>query len=98
VDAPVTQRREFGRVAFAGEQGVNDREPGQPSDVADHMVQLQIHLVQRLLHPLDMGRGGLDQALTMSEQRAQFADALRRPKRGGKQAHRVPPHADWTAR
>ena len=72
VDASITQRGECRRVSFAGEDGVDDRESGQAGDIADHMVQLQIHLVQRLLHALDMGRGGLDQALTMAEQRAQI--------------------------
>ncbi len=86
VDAPVAQRGERRGVTFAGENRVDDRESGHPGDVADHVMQLQIHLVQRLLHALDMRRGRLDQALTMPEQRAQTADVLRRPKRGGQQA------------
>ena len=95
VDAPVPQRREFRGVSFAGENGVDDRESGHPGDIADHMMQLQIHLVQRLLHALDMGRGGLNQALTMPKQRAQAADALGRPKRGGQQANECKYCSHW---
>jgi hypothetical protein len=37
------------------------------SDVADDVVQLQIHLVQRLLHVLHMGGRHLYKALPMAQ-------------------------------
>ena len=73
---PVAQCRERSGVALATEDGVDNRESREPGDVADHMMNLEIHLIQCLLHPVHVRRGGLNQALPMAEQRAQAADAL----------------------
>ena len=43
----------------------NNVQAGLPGDVADHERELEIHLHQRLLHPLDVRRGELDEGLSM---------------------------------
>ena len=43
-----------GRGVLAGNDGAYDPEPGCPGDVADHMMQLQVHQGKRLLHVLDV--------------------------------------------
>lgn len=69
VNPPVAQGRQFGGVSLARENGIEDREAGHSREVADHVMQLQIHLIQRLLHALDVGGGGLNETLAMAEQR-----------------------------
>ena len=39
---------------FAGEDGADDPQTSRTSDVGDDVVELEIHLCQRLLHMLDM--------------------------------------------
>src|SRR5580704_16142952 len=41
-------------IAFACQNGFNDCLSGHSADVAQHIRQLDIHLRQRLLHPLDV--------------------------------------------
>ncbi len=41
------------RIALAGQNAVNDRHAGAASDVADHLGELDVHQLQRLLHVLD---------------------------------------------
>ena len=60
VDTAVPQGGELRGIAFAAENRVDDRQPRQSGNVANHVMQLQIHLVQGLLHAVDMGRSGLD--------------------------------------
>jgi hypothetical protein len=50
-DAANPQLGQFDRVALAGDDGIDNRQPGGPGEVADHMVNLQIHLRQRLISP-----------------------------------------------
>ena len=52
-------------------------------------MQLQIHLVQRLLHVVHVCRRHLHQALPMPQQRSHRADFLRRPIGGPQQTHRM---------
>jgi hypothetical protein len=42
------------RIAFAGENGLDDGLSSHSADVAQHVCQLEIHLRQRLLNPLDV--------------------------------------------
>src|SRR2546430_16862200 len=53
------------------------------------MVQMEIHLIQRLLHMLNMLHGHPDQIFPMAEQTAELANVLRRPKRRCQQAIRM---------
>ncbi len=40
------------RIAFSGHDGADDRLAGQAHDVGEHLGELNVHLHQRLLHPL----------------------------------------------
>ena len=64
--AYVAQGDEYLRIAFTGNNGADDLHAGGAGDIADDMVQLQVHegecllLVAALvlmLHVLDMGGG-----------------------------------------
>ena len=48
--------------------------PGPADDVADDARQEKVHLDERLLHPLDIGAGGLDEDVAMAHQRAEGED------------------------
>jgi hypothetical protein len=48
------------RVALSGDNGADDLQARLPGDVTDHKWQLEVHLHQRLLHPLDMHRRELN--------------------------------------
>ena len=52
-------------------QDGNARDPG---DVADHMVELEVHEHHRLLHALDVGGGGFDELVAMPHQGAEGGD------------------------
>ena len=52
------------------------RMPGEPRDVGDHVVQLHVHLHERLLHVLNVRGGIVDQPLAMAQVRAQTHDAV----------------------
>ena len=45
------------------------------------VVQVEIHLIQRLLHVLNMLDRHLDEIVSMAEETAELADVLRRAKR-----------------
>jgi len=50
----VSQLGQGFRVALAGQDRVQDRRTGGAGKIADHGVQLHIHLVQRFLRVLDV--------------------------------------------
>jgi hypothetical protein len=50
--ATIAMHRESGRIPFASDDGANDGHAGLPGEVGDGSVNLHVHLVQRLLHPL----------------------------------------------
>jgi hypothetical protein len=52
-------------------------------------VQLQVHLIQRLLNALGIGACRLHQAVTMPQQGTERTDLLCWPKRSQQQAHRM---------
>ena len=56
------------RIPFISENGVYNRQPRQTGHVADDMMQLEIHLIQRLLRVIDMHGSHLNEALAMPEQ------------------------------
>ena len=51
--ARVTEAREDVRVAFAGNDGAYDAQPGLADEVGHGAVDEDVHLIERLLHPLD---------------------------------------------
>jgi hypothetical protein len=52
--ALISQFGQFNGVAFAFQDGLDDRHTGQARDIGDHFRQFDIHLLQGLLHVLDM--------------------------------------------
>jgi hypothetical protein len=56
--------------------GSDDAHPGEPRNVRDHVVQLHVHLHERLLHELNVRGGIVDQPLAMAQVRAQTHDAV----------------------
>ena len=65
------------RVAFAGDDRANDAHAGEPGNVRDDVVQLDVHLHERLLHVLNVRGRVVDQPLTMPQVRAQRTIARR---------------------
>ena len=49
---PSANRGQLFGISFARQNGVYDRQTALTSDVAEHMMDLQIHLRQRFLHVL----------------------------------------------
>ena len=51
-DASVHQLGELHRVALSLEDRSNDRQSTEPRHITEHLRQLKVHLLQRLLHVL----------------------------------------------
>jgi len=63
-------------VTLAGDDVAQDEQPRHAGDVADDVGQLEIHLLQRLLHVLNLTGAALDQVVAMARQGAQGADVF----------------------
>ena len=61
-------------VPLAGDEGAQDRQAGLADDVADDAREQEVHLGERLLHPLDVGAGGLDEDVAMPHEGAEGED------------------------
>src|SRR6478736_6313481 len=69
-------------VSIAVEDRIKNRQSCRSGDIADDMVKLQVHLIERFLHVLDMTGCQIDQACPMSQQRPESTNALRRAEGG----------------
>lgn len=58
-------------VAFALEDGVDDGHAAESVEVAEHMMEVEVHFGERFLHELDLARGFGDEVASMPEQGAQ---------------------------
>ncbi|MEM5461945.1 hypothetical protein VSR69_45510 [Paraburkholderia phytofirmans] len=76
------------RIALAGDDRADDAHPSDACEIRDHMVQLDIHECQRLLHVLDV-RGGVV-GIPSRERRYALNSAISRP---GRKLARSNPHA-----
>ena len=83
-----TQRRRR-RVALPAQDSVEDCHPRHPRQVADHVMQLHVHLRQRFLHQPNLIAGALHQPPLMPQQRARRTDLLLGTKRRPQQPHRM---------
>ena len=61
------------RISIPTENCIDDCQSGRPSDVADDMANLQVHLVQSLLHVLYVRRRHLYQTVSVPKQRSDGA-------------------------
>jgi hypothetical protein len=69
------------RVAFSSDYRAEKAQTCHACHITHHVVQVQMHLVQRLVHVLHMFDRHLEQIVSMAEKPAELADVLRRTKR-----------------
>lgn len=72
--AVITMLSESVRVALVSDDVADDLETSDASDVADDVGQLDVHLLQRLLHALGLGAIGANQVIAVADERAEGAD------------------------
>ena len=77
------------RVAFAGDEGAEDREAGRADDVADDTREEEVHLRERFLYALDIGAGGLDEHIAVAHEGAEGEDRAGGAKAAAQQPDRV---------
>src|SRR6266581_3666490 len=87
--ARVTVHGQTGRIAFATDDGANNRHPGRPREVRDGAMHLNVHLIQSLLHPLDTPRALGHEIGQLALERAQPGDGLARTERAPQQTAAV---------
>lgn len=63
-------------IALPGQDRFHDGQTGGSGQIADDVVNLQVHLVQGLLHVLEMKSGHLNEVVTMAPQRTHSADLI----------------------
>src|SRR5262245_26244850 len=76
-------------ITLPGEDGVEDGESRDPHDVADDMMELKVHLVERVLEALSVSGGDVNEACAVTQERTQDADLSGWPKRAAQQADGV---------
>jgi len=69
LDAWVTELGQHLGPAFPVQDGVQDPQPRHPGDVADHVVDLQVHLGQGFVDVLHVGGSHLDQGRLVTQHR-----------------------------
>src|SRR5262249_49200601 len=79
-DVRIPQLGEFCAVSLSSQDGVDHGKASHPSDVADDMMDLQIHLRQRLVHGLHLLTGRRDQFVAVAQKGPYRADVLPWPK------------------
>lgn len=77
------------RITFTVENGIEDGQAGHSGDIADGVVDLHVHLIERFLNPEEMLAAGLHEAIAVAHQRAHSADRRRWAKRRVEQSNRV---------
>jgi len=88
-DAIVAILRSGTRVARSRDDRAENAHPRHACHITNNVVQVQIHLIQRLLHVLNMFDRHPDQIVSMAEETAELADVLRRTKRRRQQPIRM---------
>ena len=87
----MAQARQRVRVALAGKDGADDAQAGGTSDVGDDVVELNIHLCQRLLHVLDVRSCVFQKTLALTHVGSQLRNLSFGPKTGPQQSKRMEP-------
>jgi hypothetical protein len=85
----MTELRQCDGIALAREDGIENSLATGSGDVAEHMMELQVHLPERLLHVQDVLGCRLQQAATVPPQGANGADRIGWPEACPQQSHRV---------
>ena len=79
-DMWIPQLGELGAVPLSSQNGVHNGTARRPGDVTDDMVDLQVHLRQRLVHVLHVLSGRSDQFVPVPQYGPHGADILAWPK------------------
>lgn len=87
----MAQARQRLRVALSGKDRANDAQASRTGDIGDDVVELKIHLGQRLLHMLDVRGRVLQQTFALTHIGSQFGNLPFGPKAGSKQPERMEP-------
>ena len=74
--ADVAEGGELRGVAFAFEDGLDDGGAAEAVEVAEHMVEVEVHLGEGFLHELDLARGVGDEVGAVAQQGAQGEDVV----------------------
>ena len=82
----VPKSRQSLGVALSCKDRLDDPHAGHPGDVGDDVVQLQVHLGQSLLHPLDVGGGAAHQGGPLAHIGPQRTHLIGRTKGAAQQA------------
>ena len=77
--------REYSGIVDPPHDRTHDLHSGHAGDVGHHVMELDIHLHERLLHALDVRRRLVDQAFAMAEQRPKSHHALVRAEAAAEQ-------------
>src|SRR5271165_455092 len=85
----MTEGRQFDGIALAREDGIEYGLATGSSDVAEHMVELQVHLAERLLHVQNVLGCHLQQAAGVPPQGTKGTDRLGRPETCPQQSYRM---------
>jgi hypothetical protein len=72
-------------VALASDDSAENTHARHPCHITNHVMQMKIHLIQGLLHVLNMLDHHLEQIVAMAEETTELTNVLGRTKRGGKQ-------------
>ena len=88
-NAIVPVRGSGARGAFPSHHRADNAHPRHAGHITHDAVQVEIHLIERLLHVLNMFDRHLDQIVSMAEETAELADGIRRTKRRRQQAIRL---------
>src|SRR5262249_4534221 len=81
--ALISQRSQPLWIPLSTENRTNDSHASDPGDVRDHLRELDVHLLEGLLHVADMVRGVPHQHGTLAKITAQHADLIVGPERPG---------------
>lgn len=79
-DVWIPQLGEFCAVPLSSQDGVHNGKASYPGNVIDDVMDLQVHLGQRLVHVLHVLTGRRDQFVPVPQQGPHGADVLPRPK------------------
>ena len=89
LDAMIFQGGELLRIAFAGEDGVEDGQAGDAGQVTDDVMDLEVHLGEGFLEVLHVTASVTDEIGPMAQEGAHGTNLFGRAEAGAQQADRV---------